>query len=109
MYFDDAHITDKQSSGASAQWAFTEMNNLLGTPFAPDKKQTFAPQGTFLGLDFDFSIMAIAGCVTFWARERPLTKTQQMIQEAKQTGIQIVWIAQFPGKRNVWPSWMWRP
>lgn len=64
MYFDDAHITDKQSChcGAYAQWAFAEMNNLLGTPFAPDKKQTFAPQGTFLGLDFDFSSMANRMC-----------------------------------------------
>ena len=54
--------------------AFAEMNNLLGTPFAPDKKQTFAPQGAFLGLDFDFSTMATTGWVTFWARERLLTK-----------------------------------
>ena len=29
--------------------------------------------------------MATAGCVTFWARERLPTKTQQMILEAKQT------------------------
>ena len=42
----------------------------------PDKKQTFARQGAFLGLDFDFSTMATTGCVTFWARERLLTKNQ---------------------------------
>ena len=57
MYFDDAHITDRKSSGPSSQWAFTQMNTILGTSFAIDKKQIFTPQGTFLGLDFDFSTM----------------------------------------------------
>ena len=55
MYFDDAHLTDLDSVGPSAQWAFGELNVMLGTPFATDKRQPFAPSCTFLGLDFDFS------------------------------------------------------
>ena len=84
MYFDDAHITDWKCAGAS-QCAFTEMNIILGTPSAADKKQHFSSQGTFLGLDFDFSTINTLGWVTFWAREKLLTKTQQIIVDAKET------------------------
>ena len=30
MYFDDAHLTDWGSSKGSSQWAFSELNKLLG-------------------------------------------------------------------------------
>ena len=52
IYFDDAHITDWKSSGASSQSAFTEMNAIFGS------------QRTFLGLDFDFSTVQTTGCIT---------------------------------------------
>jgi hypothetical protein len=45
MYFDNAHLTDLVSAGPSAQWAFGVLNNLLGTPFAEDKRQPFAISG----------------------------------------------------------------
>ena len=47
MYFDVSHITDWKSAGASAQWAFTEMNIILGTPFAAEKKQHLHPTPQF--------------------------------------------------------------
>ena len=53
MYFGDAHLTDLVSNGPSSQWAFAELNVILGTPFADDKRQPFAASGTFLGLDYD--------------------------------------------------------
>ena len=49
MYFDDAHLTDLDSVGPSAQWAFGELNVMLGTPSATDKRQPFAPSCTFWG------------------------------------------------------------
>ena len=49
MYFDDATITDWASSKGSGQYAFEELNKLLGTPFVDEKKQTMAVSGTFLG------------------------------------------------------------
>jgi hypothetical protein len=65
MHFDDAHITDLLSN--ASQWALEELNILLGTPFAEDKRQPFASGGTFLGPGFDFSTVRQTNCVTFWA------------------------------------------
>ena len=86
LYFDDAHLTDRVSNGPSAQWAFAELNSLLGTPFAEEKRQNFAPSGTFLGLDFDFEPIAPQGLVTFWARDRLLDKVKTFIVDARETG-----------------------
>ena len=86
MYFDDAHITDWTSLGPSAQWAFSALNDLLGTPFAEEKKQKFSPTGTFLGIDFDFSEVPTSNCVTFWARERLLNKATTAISLARESG-----------------------
>ena len=84
MHFDDAHITDLLSNGPSSQWALEELNILLGTPFAEDKRQPFASGGSFLGLGFDFSTVRQTNCVTFWARERLLAKTRGIINAAKE-------------------------
>ena len=87
MYFDDAHITDWASSKGSGQQAFRELNALLGSPFADDKRQDMAPTGTFLGLDFDFSTVAVEGAVTFWVRARLQEKVEDMLATAEQTGV----------------------
>ncbi|CAE7937996.1 unnamed protein product, partial [Symbiodinium necroappetens] len=55
LYFDDAHLTDWSSSKGSGQQAFRDLNEIMGSPFAEDKRQDMAPTGTFLGLDFDLS------------------------------------------------------
>ena len=78
MYFDDAHITNWSSNGPSSQWAFSGFNLLLGTPFAEEKRQTFAPTGAFLGLDFDFNQLSLSNQVAFWARDRLLDKVETM-------------------------------
>ena len=83
MYFGDAHLTDLVSNGPSSQWAFEELNVILGTLFADDKRQPFAASGTFLGLDYDFATIQKTNCVTVWARERLLTKTKGIIDTAK--------------------------
>ena len=49
------NITDRAVHGPSAQWSFGVLNDLLGTPFAEEKRQGAADVGTFLGLDFDLS------------------------------------------------------
>ena len=82
LYFDDAHITDLQSGFGSSQQAFCQLNSLLGTPFAEEKKQLMQPTGTFLGLDHDFTNLG-RGFVTFWARDRLIQKTAAMITEAQ--------------------------
>ena len=100
LYFDDAHITDLQSGLGSSQQAFCQLNTLLGTPFAEEKKQLMQPTGTFLGLDHDFTNLS-RGFVTFWARDRLIQKTAAMITEAQtqqpvlRPGIQALRHAQF--------------
>ena len=70
MYFDDANIVDWCSSQGSSQWAFSQLNHLLGTPFASEKKQMMASSGTFLGLTHDLSSALQKGMIRFWIRDR---------------------------------------
>ena len=84
LYFDDARITDLQSSLGSSQQAFCQLNSLLGTPFAEEKKQLMRPTGTFLGLDHDFTQLG-NGFVTFWARDL-IQKITAMVNEAQANG-----------------------
>ena len=86
MYFDDAHLTDWQSSKGSGQAAFGQLNTLLGTPFAQEKRQPMSAKGLFLGLDHDLSRALSDGIVTFWARERLETKMMDIISTARQSG-----------------------
>ena len=86
LYFDDAHLTDWVSDGPSVQWAFGESSILLGTPFAEEKRQSFASSGTTLGFDFDFQPVNQQGLVTFWARDRLLAKVKTFIADARETG-----------------------
>lgn len=86
MYFDDATITDWASSKGSGQYAFEELNKLLGTPFLNEKKQTMAVSGTFLGLGHDLSHCMSAGVVHFWARDRLQSKMLDIINSARTSG-----------------------
>ena len=55
---------------AALRLLFSSLNDLLGTPFAEEKRQTMHPQGTSL-LDFDFSTVPDSCGVTFWVRAPP--------------------------------------
>ncbi|CAE7930742.1 unnamed protein product, partial [Symbiodinium necroappetens] len=55
LYFDDATVGDWASSKGSGQWAFGQLNALLGTPFAESKRQPMSHRGDFLGLAHDMS------------------------------------------------------
>ena len=46
LYFDDAHLTDWSSSKGSGQQAFRDLNEIMGSPFAEDKRQDMAPTST---------------------------------------------------------------
>ena len=85
LYFDDAHITDRKSCKGSGQWAIQELNRLLGTPFSAEKCQRMHPTGTFLGLDHDFTEVATASIVRFWARERIQEKLVTLMDTATLT------------------------
>ena len=85
MYFDDAHLTDWKSSKGSGQATFSQLNALLGTPFAQEKRQPMSAQGLFLGLDHDLSQALSSGVVTFWARERLESKMMDIIRTARDT------------------------
>ena len=86
MYFDDATISDWASNRGSGQHAFSFLNQLLGTPFADDKRQLMAPSGTVLGLDHDLSLCLSRGVVSFWARERLQSKLQDIITQCRSQG-----------------------
>lgn len=82
MYFDDANLVDWSSSKGSAQWAFSELNKLIGTPFAEEKKQLMASSGTFLGLTHDLSQVMRTGLIHFWIKDRLADKMTSIIKEA---------------------------
>ena len=86
MYFDDSHITDRAVHGPSAQWSFGALNDLLGTPFAEEKRQGAADVGTFLGLDFDLSEVRTHGRARFWVRERLEQKVLTFMRDARRSG-----------------------
>ena len=86
LYFDDAHISDWQSSKGSGQAMFASLNQLLGTPFAQEKRQQMSSEGLFLGLDHDMSAALSSGVVKFWARERLERKLMDIISTARSTG-----------------------
>lgn len=85
MYFDDANIVDWKSSGGSGQAAFNTLNELLGTPFALEKKQLMSPEGTFLGLVHQLKDCMALGRVTFWVNS-PIHSHFKEIGEAIQLG-----------------------
>ncbi|CAE7828536.1 unnamed protein product [Symbiodinium necroappetens] len=70
LYFDDATVGDWASSKGSGQWAFGQLNALLGTPFAESKRQPMSHRGDFLGLSHDMSRALSDGVVHFWPRDR---------------------------------------
>ena len=113
MYFDDSHITDRAVHGPSAQWSFGVLNNLLGTPFAEEKRQGAAEVGTFLGLDFDLSEIHTHGLARFWVRERleqnVLTFMHDRRQEEREVhpgpSREALQYGQLPG---AWPLWAHR-
>ena len=82
MYFDDATITDWASSKGSGQFTFGRINQLLGTPFADEKRQAMQASGAFLGLEHDFSSCLLTGAVSFWAKDKLISKLLGIIQES---------------------------
>lgn len=85
MYFDDANIVDWRSSGGSGQAAFNTLNELLGTPFALEKKQLMSPEGTFLGLVHQLKGCMAAGMATFWVKPKLQEKLQDIITSAQRS------------------------
>ena len=76
MYFDDSHITDRAVHGPSAQWSFGVLNDLLGTPFAEEKRQGAA----------DLSKIHTHGRARFWVRERLEQKVLTFMRDARKSG-----------------------
>ena len=86
MYFDDLHLTDKKEAQGTGQRSVNQLNELLGTPFAPDKKQALSSTGDFLGLEHDLSQAHSQGLVYFWARDRICQKLGDLIKSARHEG-----------------------
>ena len=91
FYFDDAHITARQSCKGSGQRAMQELNRLLGTPLSAEKCQKMQPTGTFLCLDHDFTEVATACSIRFWARERIQEKLVMLMDAASHTDKAFSW------------------
>ena len=83
MYFDDAHLTDLGSARGSGQHAFGEVNCLMGSPFAAEKRQAMASSGTFLGLGWDFTLWRQRRAVRFWVRSRLQDKVESLLRQAE--------------------------
>ena len=81
------HLTDWSSSKGAGQQAFRDLNEIMGSPFAEDKRQDMAPTGTFLGLDFDLSQISSDGTVAFWVRSRLQERVEDMLVTAERTGV----------------------
>ena len=113
LYFDDAHLTDWSSSKGSGQQAFRGLNEIMGSPFAEDKRQDMAPAGAFLGLDFDLGEISADGTVAFCVRSRLQEKVEDMLATAERTGVlppgvaSKLWCAELPQARHVRPSGDW--
>ena len=85
MYFDDANLVDWKSSKGSGQYAFSVLNELLGTFFAAEKKQAMSEHGVFLGLQHSLSGCLHSGTVRFWSEETLETKLCDLISDARQS------------------------
>ena len=83
LYFDDATVGDWASSKGSGQWAFGQLNMLLGTPFADSKRQPMSHRGDFLRLAHDTSRALSDGVVRFWPRDRIVQKVSSMLADAE--------------------------
>ena len=83
MYFDDATLTDWRSSKGSAQWSFGVLNELLGTPFASEKRQQMDTRGVFLGLQHSLDSCLTQGVVHFWVKDKLQEKLLGIISEAE--------------------------
>ena len=59
------------------------LNELLGTPVAPDKRQPMAAAGTFLGLTHDLTDVQRKGHVSFGARDKLHEKLRHMLAKAR--------------------------
>lgn len=86
MYFDDAHLTDWSSSRGSGQAGFEALNELLGTPFAADKRQPMSDMGVFLGLEHHFKDTLSTGNVEFWVKDKLVSKLSGLISSSLQAG-----------------------
>ncbi|CAE7846314.1 unnamed protein product, partial [Symbiodinium necroappetens] len=71
------------SFNRSGQWAFGQLNALLGTPFADSKRQPMSHRGDFLGLAHDMSRALSDGVVRFWPRDRIVQKVSSMLADAE--------------------------
>ena len=61
-------------------------DDLLGAPFAEEKRQGAAEVGTFLGLDFGLSEIHTHGRARFWVRERLEQKVLTFMRDARKSG-----------------------
>ena len=81
LYFDDANIVDWKSSKGFGQAAFNQLNVLIGTPFAEEKRQAMTASGIFLGLHHDLRTVS-DGFVRFWPRDRLIAKMEAFLSDA---------------------------
>ena len=68
MYFDDGTIQDLGTEKEAGQDMVGRLMTVLGTPFAPSKRQPMGVKGTFLGLCHDTSMIPVSGNVSFWPK-----------------------------------------
>ena len=82
FYFDDATQQDWSSTAVSSQSNLELIAELLGYPFAVDKRQLLQPTGDFLGLVHDMTHALDQDVIHLWIRDRFNAKIHEFIDTA---------------------------
>ena len=82
FYYDDATQQDWSSTAVSSQSNLELIAELLGYPFAVDKRQLPQPTGDFLGLVHDMTHALDQDVIHLWIRDRFNAKIHEFIDTA---------------------------
>ena len=85
--FDDVTCQDFASLAHRSQEQVEELFRMFGYLFAEAKRQQPQTSGDFLGLRHDLSQMQTNGHIKDWVRQRLVDKVQDMIDNARATGL----------------------
>ncbi|CAE7355581.1 unnamed protein product [Symbiodinium sp. CCMP2456] len=86
-YFDDVTRQDVSSIAQRSQEQVEELFRMFGYPFAEAKRQLPQTSGDFLGRIHDLSQLQTKGHIKVWVRQRLVDKVQDMIGNARATGL----------------------
>jgi hypothetical protein len=87
MYLDEATMQDWADPIHETRRSVGEFMQLLGSPWASERKQLGDDSGDFLGLIHDLSVVQ-SGTIKFWPREALIKKATGITHVARESGLQ---------------------